>query len=115
MINEETKEMLNGLMEDSSTEKIGKVLSVIIEKIDDVELSKKSILTVEEAARYTGYSEQRLKHFARTKQISSCKPMVGGSCRAFFKREDLDAFLTQYRSESNFELQKKANDYLMNR
>lgn len=41
--------------------------------------------------------------------------MVGGSCRAFFKREDLDAFLTQYRSESNFELQKKANDYLMNR
>ena len=47
MINEETKEMLNCLMEDSSTEKIGKVLSVIIGKIDDVELSQKPILTQE--------------------------------------------------------------------
>ena len=71
---------------------------------------QKEILTLDEAALYTGFKRSYLYKLTANREIPFYKPM-GKHC--FFKREELDEWLLSNRVASSTELDEKAMTYCM--
>lgn len=66
---------------------------------------QKPVLTMDEAATYTGLSKSKLYKLTSTREIPHYKP-TGGA--VFFRRDELDAWLLRQRVESREEIGTKA-------
>jgi len=71
---------------------------------------QKEILTLEEAAQYTGLTKSALYKLTSTRQIPFSKPK-GKMC--FFKREDIEAWLMSNPVATTDELNGRAQAYCM--
>lgn len=91
-----------------------KILSNIYFELERIKDGTKPVMTFKEAVTYTGYSYETMRNLVRSNQIAYCKPVDGGSGKIFFKREDLLDYMTQNRTPSKSELDRKAADYILN-
>ena len=90
---------------------------VIIDKLDSISrmlreqnLLKKEVLTFSEAADYLSVSSSHLYKLTSGNIIPFYKP---NNKKIFFKRSELDAWLTSKRIEPNDEIDAEADDYLV--
>ncbi len=91
--------------------------NVIINKLDSISqmlreqnLLKKEVLTFNEAADYLSVSSSHLYKLTSGNVIPFYKP---NNKKIFFKRSELDAWLTSKRVESNSEIDSQADEYLI--
>jgi len=60
---------------------------------------KKAYLSVSDAAIYLGVKRAYIYQLLHKKKISCYKPLNG---RVFFRQDDIDQFLSQYRQVADF-------------
>jgi excisionase family DNA binding protein len=91
--------------------------NVILNKLDSISrmlreqnLLKKEVLTFSEATDYLSVSSSHLYKLTSGNIIPFYKP---NNKKIFFKRSELDAWLTSNRVEPNSEIEDKANAYLI--
>ena len=91
--------------------------NIIMNKLDSItrmlreqNLLKKEVLTFSEAADYLSVSNSHLYKLTSNNVIPFYKP---NKKKIFFKRSELDAWLTSHRVESNSEVGELADDYLI--
>jgi len=85
----------------------------ILERLDRIErlLSfSKEVLTFEEACDYTGISRSYLYKLTAASEIPHSKP---NGKMIYFERAKLNAWLTQNRRKSKFEIEQEALAYVM--
>ncbi len=73
----------------TNNHKINKQLNKIEQFIEEHTLVKKRILSLKEAASYTGISKSTLYKMVSDRRIKHYKPAKN----IFFKREDLDSYM----------------------
>ena len=73
---------------------------------------QRKLLSTKEAAEYCGFKLSYFRKLMMRRAIPMYKP-CGKLC--FFKREDLDAFLTGVRISSQEEINEEADRYLAGR
>ena len=79
-----------------------KVASMVVEEL---KLGQKEFMNTKEASKYLGISIHTLYKLTREKAIPYFKP---GGCMNFFRKADLDSWVTKNRIAPNAELQSKA-------
>ena len=89
-----------------STEEIKQQL----DRIENSLVNQKEVLTLEEAAQYTGFSKSYLYKLTRSAKIPHYKP-AGKLC--YFNRFELDQWLQQNRISTQDEIYSKAQTYCM--
>lgn len=100
-------------MNDEEIEKLAlKVVELISEKMTDLDLSRKEILTISECARYAGVSKSFFYKLTMDKKIPFYRP---AGKLLFINRLDLENWLRQNRSATNTELGVEAQAFCMNR
>jgi excisionase family DNA binding protein len=72
----------------------------------------KKVLTFEEAASYSGYSESYWYKVTAARKIAFYKPL---GKLIFFLRTDVEDFLLQNRMAPDFEIEAEANAYVSKR
>lgn len=73
----------------------------------------KAFYNVKEAAEYTGLSRQLIYKAVRNKEIAYSQPSgKGGSSKLFFKRSDLDAYLSRNYSPANADVEAEAANWI---
>ena len=75
--------------------------STSLQKIHIALLAFKKVLSMNESEAYTGLSKSRLYQATREKEL----PYYKNLGRVFFKREDLEAWITQNRISSTDEIE----------
>lgn len=70
--------------------------------------SMKNVLNVEETAFYIGITADRVRHLMKDRVI----PYYIQGKRAYFKREEIEAYLTKNRAMSLEESNQKADNYV---
>lgn len=73
-------------------------------------LVNKDMLTIDETAIYTGIAKKQLYKMTSTRQVPYYKPT---GKRVYFKRTELDKWLSQNRISSTDELETKASNHLL--
>ena len=96
---------------------IGKMLAIIFNKLEVIEKGYKPCLTLKEACEYTGFSESHIRDLCNRRKLARCKPEngTGRAGRVFFKREDLDEYMSRNRIPAIDEIEAQASDYVANR
>jgi len=89
-----------------STEEIKQQL----DRIENSLVNQKEVLTLEEAAQYTGFSKSYLYKLTSSAKIPHYKP-AGKLC--YFNRFELDQWLQQNRISTQDEIYSKAQTYCM--
>ena len=74
--------------------------------VEELKLGQKEFLNTKEASKYLGISIHTLYRLTGEKAIPYFKP---GGCMNFFRRSDLDSWVTKNRIASNAELAEKAH------
>lgn len=86
-------------------------LEDLSEKLDRIEaltlIGTKNVLDLEEAALYTGYSRGHLYRLTSGRQI----PHFKKDRKLFFRKDELEAWLTENRVQSKAQIQEAATDY----
>jgi len=72
-------------------------------------MDNQKILSIDDAAEFTGLKKSYLYRLTHQKRIPHYKPMGG---RIFFKREELEAFIFRNRQSADYELSKMADAML---
>lgn len=73
----------------------------------------KAFYNVKEAAEYTGLSRQLIYKAVRNKEIAYSQPSgKGGSSKLFFKRSDLDAYLSRNYSPANADVEAEVANWI---
>lgn len=73
----------------------------------------KAFFNVKEAAEYTGVSRQLINKAVRNREIAYSQPSgKGGSSKLFFKRSDLDAYLSRNYTPANADVEAEAADWI---
>lgn len=95
---------------------IGKVLAIIFKKLEVIEKGYKPYLTLKEACQYTGFSESHIRDLCNRRKLARCKPEngMGKAGRIFFKREDLDEYMSRNRIPAIDEIEVKTSDCVAN-
>ncbi len=75
-----------------------------------IALCHKEVLTLDEAARYMGVAKSYLYKLTSARQIPHYKPN-GKNC--FFRRSELEDWLTENRVATNADLDDKAQAYCL--
>lgn len=82
------------------------------ERFDRIEtatlLGAKEVLTIEEAALLTGYKVKGLYELTSTKRI----PHYKKNGRLYFRKSELEGWMTQYKVLTEQEINSKADTYL---
>ena len=86
------------------------MVSANIIRASQESLTTKAVLTTQEAIKYMGASQSYIYKLMMRRQIPHYKPM-GKLC--YFKREELEDWLTNNRVATIDEIQQKANNYCM--
>ncbi len=88
---------------------------LILEKLNRLEKliigSAKEILTVEDLINYTGYKRSYIYKLVHNNVIPFSKP---NGKSLFFEKTEIDAWLLQNKSQSESQIEDKANDYINN-
>lgn len=104
-------------IEQSVKELDGPAASIILTIANEVkELASKvgkAFYNVKEAAEYTGLSRQLIYKAVRNKEIAYSQPSgKGGSSKLFFKRSDLDAYLSRNYSPANADVEAEVANWI---
>lgn len=104
-------------IEQSAKELDGPAANIILTIANEVkELSGKvgkAFYNVKEAAEYTGLSRQLIYKAVRNKEIAYSQPSgKGGSSKLFFKRSDLDAYLSRNYSPANADVEAEVANWI---
>lgn len=104
-------------IEQSAKELDGPVANIILTIANEVnELASKvgkAFYNVKEAAEYTGLSRQLIYKAVRNKEIAYSQPSgKGGSSKLFFKRSDLDAYLSRNYSPANADVEAEVANWI---
>ena len=104
-------------IEQSAKELDGPAVNIIITIANEVkELASKvgkEFYNVKEAAEYTGLSRQLIYKAVRNKEIAYSQPSgKGGSSKLFFKRSDLDAYLSRNYSPANADVEAEVANWI---
>lgn len=104
-------------IEQSAKELDGPSANIILTIANEVkELSSKvgkAFYNVKEAAEYTGLSRQLIYKAVRNKEIAYSQPSgKGGSSKLFFKRSDLDAYLSRNYSPANADVEAEVANWI---
>jgi excisionase family DNA binding protein len=81
-----------------------------LSRIEKLLLSKKKVLTLEEASEYSGYAKGYLYKLTSAGDIPFSKP---NGKNIFFDKDRLDNWLLQNESKSSQELEEEAFNYTM--
>lgn len=76
-------------------------------RIEKMLWSQKTVLNLDEAVLYTGYSRGYLYKLTSTRQI----PHFKKSRKIFFNREELDEWLQEFRIKTEAEIEIEATTY----
>ena len=90
-------------------------LSTIMEKLDRIEAmirTNKTVLTIDDAAEYTGLSRSYLYKLTAKGEIPFSKPR---GKLLYFSKEKLDEWLLSNNRKSNEEIKKEALEYAFRR
>ena len=79
-----------------------------IEKMLVMVASQKDVLTVDEVCMLTGYSKQRIYGLCSERKIPHYK-----QGRLFFKRKEIEAWMTAKRVSTQAEIESKASLYCL--
>ena len=89
----------------------------LIQKLDRIEslleqqgIQNKEVLNFNEACLYLGLSQSHVYKLTSSKSIPHFCPQ---GKRIYFKRIELDAWLTRNRTDTKEEIEKQAADYLI--
>ncbi|MEO6731372.1 MAG: DNA-binding protein [Ferruginibacter sp.] len=82
-----------------------------LEEIKKLLLSQKEILNVEELAIYTGWSKSYIYKLTMACMIPHYKPHEGAKL-LYFKKSEIENYMTAYKVKTTAELDVVANDYL---
>lgn len=104
-------------IEQSAKELNGPAANIILTIANEVkELASKvgkAFYNVKEAAEYTGLSRQLIYKAVRNKEIAYSQPSgKGGSSKLFFKRSDLDAYLSRNYSPANADVEAEVANWI---
>lgn len=104
-------------IEQSAKELDGPAVNIILTIANEVkELASKvgkEFYNVKEAAEYTGLSRQLIYKAVRNKEIAYSQPSgKGGSSKLFFKRSDLDAYLSRNYSPANADVEAEVANWI---
>lgn len=104
-------------IEQSAKELDGPAANIILTIANEVkELASKvdkAFYNVKEAAEYTGLSRQLIYKAVRNKEIAYSQPSgKGGSSKLFFKRLDLDAYLSRNYSPANADVEAEVANWI---
>lgn len=100
-------------MNENDLEKLAqKVVELISEKMTDLDLSHKEILTISECARYAGVSKSFIYKLTMDKKIPFYRPC---GKLLFINRADWESWLRQNRSATAEEIGIEAQAFCMNR
>ena len=104
-------------IEQSAKELDGPAANIILTIANEVkELASKvgkAVYNVKEAAEYTGLSRQLIYKAVRNKEIAYSQPSgKGGSSKLFFKRSDLDAYLSRNYSPANADVEGEVSNWI---
>lgn len=104
-------------IEQSAKELDGPAANIILTIVNEVkELASKvgkAFYNVKEAAEYTGLSRQLIYKAVRNKEIAYSQPSgKGGSSKLFFKRSDLDAYLSRNYSPANADVEAEVANWI---
>lgn len=104
-------------IEQSAKELDGPTANIILTIANEVkELASKvgkAFYNVKEAAEYTGLSRQLIYKAVRNKEIAYSQPSgKGGSSKLFFKRSDLDAYLSRNYSPANADVEAEVANWI---
>ncbi|MRJ11322.1 DNA-binding protein [Ornithobacterium rhinotracheale] len=80
-----------------------------LSKIESMMLNAKKILSVDELSDYTGYSKSTIYKMVQKNILPHSKP---NGKHIFFDKTKIDEWLLSNSSTSDFEITKKANDYI---
>jgi excisionase family DNA binding protein len=90
----------------------------ILEKLERLEQElkrassvQKEILDLKEACLYTGFSTSCMYKMTSQHRIPFSRP---GGKRIFFRRTDLDQWMLSERQSSNNEIERQADNYIIN-
>ena len=82
-----------------------------LQKIYVTLLAFKKVLSMSDAEAYTGLGKSRLYQATREKEL----PYYKNHGRVYFKREDLEAWMTQNRVSSTEEIETKALNHVISK
>ena len=82
-----------------------------LEEIKILLLSQKEVLNVSELAIYTTWSKSYIYKLTMAGMIPHYKPNEGAKL-LFFKKSEIDAYMTAYRVKTQVELDLLANNYI---
>lgn len=104
-------------IEQSAKELDGPAANIILTIANEIkELASKvgkAFYNVKEAAEYTGLSRQLIYKAVRNKEIAYSQPSgKGGSSKLFFKRSDLDAYLSRNYSPANADVEAEVANWI---
>jgi excisionase family DNA binding protein len=83
-----------------------KLISERLTRLENLLLLQKKMLTLKEAALYTGYKESYLHKLTAAKKLPFSKPSGGA---IFFDREELEEWLSRNKVKTNEEIENEAN------
>lgn len=89
-----------------------KEITARLDRIERRLLSQKETLSIDELAEYTGWKKSHIYRMTSQRVIPFYKPMGGN---LFFKRSEIDEWLTRNRQATAEEISSKATTMLMTR
>lgn len=91
---------------------MGEEFQTMTEKLDRIErlslIAAKSVLLVEEAAIFTGFSVQHLYRLTSAKQI----PHYKKDRKLYFKKSELEEWMLEHRVQTNEEIERQAEQII---
>lgn len=81
-----------------------------LSRIESMLLSRKTILSFDEASVYTGLSKSHLYKLTSTNGVPCYKPT---GKKIYFKKEELDKWLLRNKKHSHYEIDEMAENHLM--
>ena len=81
----------------------------ILQKLEEVLLAQKGVLTLDEVVRYTGKSKSQIYKLTSSREI----PFYKNGKNLYFKRTEIEDWLIQYRIKPIQEIEKDASRYIV--
>lgn len=91
------------------------LLSAIRTEFQKLAFIHKDILTIDEAAAFTGLETGTLKNYVYRKILGAYKPGKGHSAKLYFLKADLESYMMQNRIKSDLEISAEAATFTKKR
>ncbi len=92
-----------------SEKEIWEKLESIDKKLDELDINQRSVLTLEQVARYVNISSSYCYKLTSTNRIPFYRP---NGKMLYFSKSEIDEWLLQNKSFSKNEIEKQADEYL---